>query len=149
MALLIGVWLNFYSCDWANEASRFNYADTEKFIWAIVSIQRSIVLRSIKDLRDEDLGEAITQYGVYIEDRDGLPSRAYFNFKKPTTKSAPMITFHDITRWIVTADKNSSAKRWAKAWDEATQHVAAYQLSLDWLDWNKFLGSAADVRLKK
>jgi hypothetical protein len=140
--------VNYNSCDWEIEASKFKYGDTEKFIWAVVSLQRSMVLKNIADLRDENLGEAITQYGAYMEDKNGYLVKP-FTFKLPATSSAQRVTFHEITRWIITADKNSSAKRWAKAWDEATLGMVAYTTSLDMLDWNKFLGAAGDVRIKK
>jgi hypothetical protein len=139
---------NCYRCNWKIEARKFNYSDTEKFIWAIVSLQRSMVLKGIPILRDENLGEAITQYGVYLDDENGHGATA-FNLKLPAESSAQRVTFHQITRWILTAEKNSSAKRWAKAWDDATIRMVAYTTSLDMSDWSRFLGAAADLQLKK
>jgi hypothetical protein len=138
---------NYRSCNWSNEARNFNYTNIERFVWAVVSIQRSIVLGAV-NVRDEDLGDYIKTYGRYLEDKNGHGSQP-FNYNKSMIASFPKVTFHDLTRWILTSGENTSAKRHAKAWDNAIQLHVAYRRSLTVSDWDKFVQAAATLQIKK
>jgi hypothetical protein len=139
---------NYNSCNWVDEARKFSYDDAEKFTWAVIAIQRSIVLKATS-VRDEDLGDYITQYGCYLKDDNGYGASSFTFKKSANITGIPKVTFHDVSRWILTADKGSSAKRYAKAWDEAIRLNVSYWRSLDILVWNKFVGAAADAQLGK
>jgi hypothetical protein len=47
------------------------------------------------------------------------------------------------------SEENSSARRHAKAWNNAIALYVAHRKSLTLTDWEKFLSAAAAVQIKK
>lgn len=139
---------NHRSCNWDQQASRFGYGNTEQFIWAAVSIQRSVVLRALpKD--DRHLGNALRQYGQYLAEENGHGSRKFVYKPKEGHDSFPTLTFHELTRWILTSGPQSSAKRHANDWDTAILHRVAHRKTLIPDYWDNFTEAATAMQLKK
>jgi hypothetical protein len=139
---------NSGSCDWAVVARKFGYADVKKFAWATVSIQRSIVLGAIS-VRDDNLGEFLMQYGRYLNASNGHGSQPFKFSRSGDSLSIPKVTFRDITTWILTSSDDSSARLFAKCWDNAVQLNLIHRKSMTLPDWDNFLKAAAKLQIKK
>ncbi|KAI4955131.1 hypothetical protein J4E91_000988 [Alternaria rosae] len=132
-------------CNWASQAPRFGYDDTEKFIWAAVLIQRSILLRAAP-IGNDKLGDAIRQYGQYLAGTGGYGIKSFGYNTAAYSSSSPNVTFHKLTRWILASDENSTAKRHAKAWDKAISLVVLQRKSLTGEDWKNVLDALAAIQ---
>jgi hypothetical protein len=139
---------NHRSCNWDQQASRFGYGDTEQFIWAAVSIQRSIVLGAFPN-QDSHLGNVLWQYGQYLAEENGHGSKKFFYDPNDGHSSSPTLTFHELTRWILTSGPQSNAKRHANDWDTAILQRVAHRKTLNLGHWGKFMEAATAMQLKK
>ncbi|KAH4285513.1 hypothetical protein HBH64_227020 [Parastagonospora nodorum] len=132
---------NNHSCDWANEARRFGYDNTDKFVRAAVSIQRSIVLGFLT-VPKEYLGYAIMEYGKYLAKRGNQGyGKELFDLKR-TQKSAdsyPQVTFDELTLWILTSGGVSTARRFSNAWSKVIRQYLVFRRSLNTADWVQFI----------
>jgi hypothetical protein len=116
-------------------------------VWTVVAIQCSLILGAF-NVPPEHLGDAIQQYGRFLTP-EGRYGEAIFAFKKPDKSSVPRVTLHDITFWIMTADEQSPAKHYAKAWDITIESNLAYHRTLNFSDWDKFVQAAIAVQIKR
>jgi hypothetical protein len=88
------------------------------------------------------------QYGRYLAAKEGHGAVSFI-FQKSTNTSFPKVTFHELTRWVLTSGEKSSTKRYAKAWDNAIRLNVVYRRSLHMSDWKNFVQAAAALQIKK
>ncbi|KAH7393942.1 hypothetical protein DE146DRAFT_633876 [Phaeosphaeria sp. MPI-PUGE-AT-0046c] len=133
--------------NWGSLAPKFNYTDTEKFVFAAVSLHRSILLRSIiPAVSNDDLAECIVQYGNFLNKGHGSGIFRYSRPKKPTVDR---IDFFTLGRWILCSPEGSSAKQHAKAWDIVIEKYFAFRKNLSKSSWEEYMKAGAAAQLKK
>jgi hypothetical protein len=141
---------NGHSCDWVNESHRFKYNNTDKFIWAAVAIQRSIILRTFT-VPEAYLGYAIMEYGKYLErgGEKGYGKATFRLAKAPASPdSYPQITFNELTLWILMSGGGSTARRAANEWGKVIRLYLVFRRSLTTRDWNNFVEAVFILQLK-
>ena len=103
----------------------------DSFRWTLVSLQRSISLGL--DLRDEQLGNWISQYGLHLENSNRvnnsldtrMAKRFVFDPTKPYDGTCP--SFDRLTAYILGAPRDSKMRKYAERWDAAIVAMHDYQ----------------------
>lgn len=135
--------------DWDSLAHRFKYTDTEKFVFAAVSLHRSVLMRSITSMMEnvnEDLAEGIVQYGDFMNKKHG---RGSFKYSRPKLPTVGKIDFATLSRWILCSPDGSTAKEHAKAWDTVIEKYFAWRKDLSSAAWKEYMEASAAAQLKK
>jgi hypothetical protein len=117
------------------------------FAWAIVSLQRRVVLGL--QIPEEQLGCWLWQFGMYLKDCLGRnpPARSgRFNYDEkrfPEYKAAGLkrVAFHTLTAWTYNNDFHKGGigiRGYARQWDDAIDARMQYELTGATSDWANF-----------
>ncbi|KAL1800388.1 hypothetical protein ACET3X_000730 [Alternaria dauci] len=109
----------------------------------------NVATEDFRNQKNKDAGDVLREYGQYITADDGYGQQNFHYDPGNGSPSSPTLTFHELTRWIIASDEESSAKRHAKAWDEVIMTRVTHRETPRLSDWDKFIQAAAAAQLKK